>query len=275
MSIEQTAEAVFTTVSSGMADGVTEITTRRGYDIRDFSLLACGGGGALCGAHMAELLNTKNVLIPEFAASFCAWSMFCLDVGRDYIRTYISQLGKADTKTINKLFDEMIDEALREFEALHVTREQMQVSMSADVRYLGQFHEIEMSLPHQGVAREDLDRLEQEFHQKHKELFTFMLPQASIEVRSLRLIATIKSEAIDLPKLDRPSHGQQAIKRRRPCFFKGEWLDTPIYDSSKVGSGDVIKGHAIVETPTTTIVIPPHFVCTVDQYGTYILTKED
>ena len=89
MSIEQTAEAVFATVSSHMADGVTEITTRRGYDIRDFSLLACGGGGALCGAFMAEILNTKNVLIPEFAASFCAWSMFCLDVGRDYIRTYM------------------------------------------------------------------------------------------------------------------------------------------------------------------------------------------
>jgi N-methylhydantoinase A len=273
LGIEETAEAIFVTVSSGMADGVTEITTRRGYDIRDFSLLACGGGGPLCGAHMAELLNTKNVIIPEFAASFCAWSMFCLDVGRDYIRTYISDLDTADTAVINRLFEEMIEEALREFKALHATREQLQIVKSADTRYLGQFHEIEMHLPCEEIAPEGLRDLKEEFHRKHKELFTFTLPQVPIEIRSLRLIATIKSPAIDLPKLERPSHGKAAIKRNRQCFFKGQWLDTPIYDSTKVGVGDAIKGHAIVETPTTTLVIPPGFVCTVDQYGSYILRK--
>ena len=159
-----------------MADGVTEITTRRGYDIRDFSLLACGGGGALCGAFMAELLHTKNVLIPEFAASFCAWSMFCLDVGRDYIRTYISKIDKADTAAINRLYEEMADEALMEFKALHVTREQMNIVKSVDTRYLGQFHEIEMKLPEGEISASHLEDLKQEFHKKHKELFTFSLP---------------------------------------------------------------------------------------------------
>lgn len=275
LSIEQTAEAIFTTVSSHMADGVTEITTRRGYDIRDFSLLACGGGGALCGAFMGEILNTKNVLIPEFAASFCAWSMFCLDIGRDYIRTYINKIDTADTAAINKLYNEMIDAALVEFKALNVTRDQLKIVKSVDARYQGQFHEIELPLPDAEISGKHLEYLKEEFHKKHKELFTFALPHVDIEIRSLRIIASVKSKAIDLPKFERvPLKDDGARKKNRKCFFKGEWLDTPIYDGLLVGAGETIRGHAIVETPTTTIVIPPDFKCTVDQFGTYILTNK-
>ena len=275
MGIEETAEAMFTTVSSGMADGITEITTRRGYDIRDFSLLACGGGGALCGAFMGDLLNTKNVIIPQFAASFCAWSMFCLDVGRDYLRTCIGSLDNADPAAINKLYQEMIDEALSEFKVLNVSRDDLTIVKSADVRYVGQFHEIELNFPSDEITSAHLEIIKKEFHKKHNNLFTFSLPNVQIELRNLRLIASIKSNPIDLPKLEKPAdQGGELIKRRRPCFFKGAFMETPIYDGPKLGPGISIQGHAIVEEPTTTVVIPPGFSCTVDPYGNYILKKE-
>lgn len=275
LGVEQTAEAIFTTVSSSMANGVTEITTRRGYDIRDFSLLACGGAGALCGAFMDELLNTKNVIIPEFAASFCAWSMFCLDVGRDYLRTYINRIDLADTAAINALFYEMIDEALAEFKYLNVTRDQLSIVKSVDTRYLGQFHEIELKLPEGDISAKDLTDLKQAFHKKHEELFTFSLPNVGIEMRNLRMIASVKSKPIELPRHQQKSHGNGgSLKRERPCFFKGHFVDTPIYDGLLVGVEEKIKGHAIVETPTTSIVIPPGFTCKIDPYGTYILNRE-
>jgi N-methylhydantoinase A len=275
MTIEAAAQAVLTTVSSNMADGITEITTRRGFDVRDFSLLACGGGGGLCGAFMAELLNTKNVIIPEFAASFCAWSMFCLDVGRDYLRTYISKLDEADPKIINRLYQEMIEEALAEFKVLNVSRKDLTIVKSADVRYAGQFHEIELNLSAGEVSRKDLERLKMDFHRKHDELFTFSLPQVEIELRNLRLIASVKSSPIDLPKVEktvRPAN--EAVKRRRACFFQGEWMDTPIYDGTLLGPGSAIQGHAIVEEPTSTLVIPPGFACSIDLYGNYVLKRE-
>jgi N-methylhydantoinase A/oxoprolinase/acetone carboxylase beta subunit len=80
---------------------------------------------------------------------------------------------------------------------------------------------------------------------------------------------------IDLPELGRRANGIKSLKRRRQCFFQGKFMDTPIHDASLVGAGETIKGHAIVETPTTTIVIPPGFICSLDKYGTYILRKED
>lgn len=275
MSIEEAAQAIFTTVSSGMADGITEITTRRGYDVREFSLLVCGGGGALCGAFMVELLDTKNVIVPKFAASFCAWSMFCLDVGRDYLRTYISSFDAADPKTINNLYQEMIDEALGEFEVLNVSREDLTIVKSADVRYAGQFHEIELNLSTEKITKKDLESLKKDFHEKHEELFTFSLPNVQIELRNLRLIASVKSDPIDLPKIEKTvNKPDDSIKRRRQCFFNGEFMDTPIFDGVLLNAGTRIQGHAIVEEPTTTIVIPPGFDCNIDQYGNYILSRE-
>jgi N-methylhydantoinase A len=168
----------------------------------------------------------------------------------------------------------MIEEALEEFNALNVTKDQLTIEQSMDTRYLGQFHEIELPLPEEEITAQSLEKLKQEFHKKHNELFTFSLPHVKIEIRSLRMIATVKSKTIELPKLERSSSGKAAVKRQRQCFFKGRFMDTPIYDGLLVGAGDILKGHAIVETPSTTIVIPPGFTCNVDQYGTYILKRE-
>ncbi|MBN2058863.1 MAG: hydantoinase/oxoprolinase family protein [Deltaproteobacteria bacterium] len=275
MSVEQAAEAIFTTVSSSMVDGITEITTRRGYDVREFSLLVCGGGGALCGAFMGELLNTKNVLVPRFAASFCAWSMFCLDVGRDYLRTYISSFDSAEPQIINGLYKEMIDEALEEFKVLHVSRADLTIIKSADVRYAGQFHEIELNLSSEKITRKDLEHLKLDFHKKHEELFTFSLPKEEMELRNLRLIASVKSHPVDLPEIPKKYNKvEDLLKLRRQCFFKGQLMDTPIYDGTLLSEGTRIEGHAIIEEPTTTVVIPPGFVCNIDRFGNYILNRE-
>jgi hypothetical protein len=67
--------------------------------------------------------------------------------------------------------------------------------------------------------------------------------------------------------------GDATLKRRRPCFFKGKFMDTPIYDGALLSPGNSIQGHAIVEEPTSTLVIPPGFTCTIDPYGNYLLKR--
>jgi N-methylhydantoinase A len=275
MSIEEAAQAIFTTVSSDMSDGITEITTRRGYDVREFSLLACGGGGALCCAFMAALLNTKSVIVPKFAASFCAWSMFCLDIGRDYLRSYLSKLDEANPTQINMIYQEMIREALAEFQVLNVSREDLIIEKSADVRYAGQFHEIELRFAPGELSEKDIEGMENGFHKKHEELFTFSLPSVPIEFRNLRLIAKVKSKKIQIPEIEKTANNlSDPIKRSRPCYFGGNFIETPIYDGTRLRAGINIQGNAIIEEPTTTIVIPPGFNCNIDQYGNCIITRE-
>jgi N-methylhydantoinase A len=125
------------------------------------------------------------------------------------------------------------------------------------------------------ITREELERVKADFHKKHEELFTFSLPQVQIELRNLRLIASVKSDPIDLPKIEKAAHKDGvSLKRRRPCFFKGRFLDTPVYDGALLSPGSSIQGHAIVEEPTSTLVVPPGFTCTIDPYGNTILKRE-
>jgi len=274
MTIEQAAEAMFTTVNSNMADEITEISTRMGYDVRDFALLAIGGGGPLCGAFMADVLGMKDVIVPRFAASFCAWSMFALDIGRDYVRSFISLHDKASPDAINQLYQNMVDEAFIDFKALHISKEDILFTKSADLRYHAQYHEIQMELPAGEITSKSIERVIKDFHKKHEELYTFALPWVPVEFRNLRLIAKVGVKKNKLKKIaSGPKDPSRALKRKRPCFSNGKFVNTPVYDSSRLKPGNVIIGLAIVEEPTTTVVIPRGFDCTLDEYENYMIRR--
>jgi len=274
MSVIQAAEAVMTTVNAHMADGISEISTRRGFDIREFTLLAIGGGGGLCGAALADLLGIKEAIVPKFSSSFSAWSMFALDVGRDYLRSYISSAQAADTDKINDLYDDMLREARHEFKALNISKEDIIVEKSADVRYAGQYHEIEMALPPGRIQANDMAAMEKEFHARHKELFSFSLAWVPVEIRNLRLTARVKAAKKSLPEIEKGSDDPSAaLKRKRMCFFNGQQMETAIYEGARLQADNVLYGPAIIEEPTTTVVIPQGFNCLVDAYGNYRIRK--
>jgi N-methylhydantoinase A/oxoprolinase/acetone carboxylase beta subunit/N-methylhydantoinase B/oxoprolinase/acetone carboxylase alpha subunit len=274
LSLEEAAQAIFTTSNSNMSDEITRITTKTGYDIREFSLIACGGGGAMCGAFWGDILNCKNVVVPNYASSFCAWSMFTLDVGRDYVRSYIHLLKAAKPDEINSLYKEMLQEALAELKIFNVSINDLNITKSADLRYRGQYHEVEISLPEKNITSNNLEQLANSFHKKHEELYTFSLPWIPVELRNLRLIVKIKGEKLKLIKIPQGSKDPAgAMKRTRKCYFQGKYIETPVYDSEKLEAGNIIKGPAIIEVPTTTAVVPPNFECTVDDYNNYVLTR--
>jgi N-methylhydantoinase A len=274
LSIEKAAQAIFTTINATMADEITRITTKMGYDIRDFSLLACGGGGAMCGAFWLDILKCKKVIVPNYASSFCAWSMFTLDIGRDYARSYIRPLSTSKAEEINQLYEDMTQEALTELKVFHVARKDLSVTKSADLRYMGQYHEVEIELPARDIAAKDAEQLAKIFHQKHETLYTFSLPWVPIEIRVLRLVAKVKGQKIDLIRIPKGTKDpSKAIKRKRKCFFEGKYTETMVYDSEKLKAGNVISGPAIIEVPTTTAVIPRNFLCKVDDFNNYIITR--
>lgn len=274
VSLDQAAQNIFTIVNNNMADGIAEISTKRGFDVRDFSLLAAGGGGPLCGVFVADILGMKKTVIPRLAASFCAWSMFFLDTGRDYVRSYIRPLDQADPIEMNDLFADMLREALQEFKELNIPSQQIVVEKYADVRYRGQYHEVEMKLENGLVTASDFGKLEAAFHRKHDELYTVSLPWVPIEIQNLRIIAKVTAKHIETERIASGTiDASQALKNIRKCCFNGEFVDTPIYDGSKMKARNQVIGSAVVEEPSYTIVIPPGFLCRVDDYGNYITVK--
>lgn len=272
MDVAETALAIFTTVNTNMADAITEISTRKGFDVRDFSMMAFGGATPLCAAFIADLLNVKKVVIPNFAATFSAWSMFSLDIGRDYLRSYICPLTAALPADVNRLYDAMFKEAQTDFEGLKVAQSEMMLAKSVDVRYVGQYHEVEMNLPEGEVTSEVIERLAEQFHRKHKELYTFSLPWVPVEIRNLRLIAKVRGQKIAMGRIPKGNEDPSAAQKPgRKCYFGGDYRTTAIYDGDKLRVGNVVVGPAVIEEPLTTLVIPQAHRCEIDEYGNYLV----
>lgn len=276
-SVEQAAQTIFSIGNANMADAISVVTTKNGHDVRDFSLFALGGAGATHAAFLAEALGIPEVIVPPFASLFCAWSMFTVDIGRDYLRSYVTPEENVDTDTINRLYREMTDEALNEFTAFGVGHEDLEIKKTMEFRYKAQFHDVEVTdVPENDLSAEDFEGVIESFHKKYEELYVYSLRFYKVELRSLGLTVKVKKKE-DIKIMELPSgtaDASAALKRERMCLFNGEQVQTPVYDSEKLKANNMIAGPAIIEVPTTTVVVPQSWNCEVDKYGNYIIRRE-
>ncbi len=273
MDVPAAADAIFTTVNAFMADAIAEVSTKRGYDVRDFTLVAGGGAGPIHADFIADRLGIPRVLVPSVAALYSAFGMFAMDLGQDYARSYVARAGGADVAAMNKLFAEMEAEARAGFAAMGVAAGQVRLQRTAEMRYIGQFHEVETEVPVGALGPAELEATLAAFHRKHEALYTFAMPWKGVEFLTLRVKATVPNAPFHLQALAGGSaHAGAALKRRRPCRFNGRLADTPIYDGDRVRAGNVIAGPAVIEE-TTTVVVPEGFRCRVDDAKTYTLER--
>jgi N-methylhydantoinase A len=270
----ETAQAVFDSVNATMADKITKISTKRGHDVRDFVLVVGGGGGPVHAGFLADHLEIPTVYIPSVAALLSAFGMFAMDLGQDYARTFIARAANADIDTMNRLYHEMEAEALEALQSHGVPKSDIVLRRTADIRYIGQFHEVETEVARGKVTRKAVDKAVADFGRKHEELFTFSMPWKGTEILTLRLKASAPKAPFHLPKLEKGGDDPgAALKRSRMCWFQGTEVDTPVYDGEALRAGNVIAGPAIIEEPTTTVVIPGRYRCTVGDHRNYLLER--
>lgn len=277
LDVSSAAQAIFTTVNSLMADKMIEITTKRGYDVRDFALVVGGGAGPVHGAHLAELLEIPTVVIPRYAATYSAFGMLNMEVGRDFARSIVSRVKLLNLARLDGLFSEMEAEARRVLGEIGVPPGEVVRRRSVEMRYVGQFHEVEVvAVPPGKIGAEELEAIVKAFHRRHKELYTFDMPDREVELLNARLKATARREPLrlaEVPEAEGPA--SQALKRSRSVLWsKGNgYAETPVYDGDRLAAGHVLDGPAIIEERTTTVVIPAAYRCRVDGVRNYILSR--
>lgn len=274
MSTTEAAEAVRTTVDAYMADKITEVATRRGIDLRDFTLVVGGGAGPVHAASIADLLHIPRVVIPPIAATYSAFGMFAMDIGRNYARSYIARAEELDLDRINELYAEMERDACAGFAELGVTADRLVFKRTADMRYRGQFHEVEVDFPLGTVGPAAVEQGIANFHARHHELYTFNMPWQGVQFLTFRVRVTTPRAAFELRRADAVAETAEAARKRtRVCRWHGADVDTPVYDGALLRSGHTFDGPAIIEETTTTVVIPPAYSCLVDVRRNYLLTR--
>lgn len=275
MDTVQAAHSIFTLANMTMADEIIKVSTKRGYDVRQATMIGGGGGGPVHAGFIADRLNIPSVIIPSVASLYSAFGMYAMDIGEDYARSHVRRVDAADPSDIGALYQEMEEEALAAFKKIGIDGKDVKFRRTIDMRYIGQFHEVEVDVEDGQFDADSLATTTAEFSTKHNELFTFAMPWKAVELLTLRVKATTPNAAFNLPEI--PSGGVDASpakKQVRPCYFGNGYIDVQVYDGSKLTADNEISGPAIIEETTTTVVIPENYDCLVNANKNYVLTRK-
>ncbi len=256
-------------VNANMVDAIREVSVRRGHDPRRFVLVAAGGAGPIHACAIARELDIGLVLVPREASVMCAAGQLLSDLRHDFVRSCVMSLDRLDRDRVEGHFRDLRRAATDALLAEGVPRHRIAVSSAADVRYVGQFSEVEVPVPETAMTEAVVAALACEFHRIHESLNGYSMPDAAAEIVNLRVVGRGLAGSEAMPE----SGGAEgtALTGRRQAFVEDSFREVPVYDGHRLASGEDVAGPAIVEQETTTVVVPPEYQLTCDAFGNYLV----
>lgn len=273
MTVEEAALGIIRIANSNMLNALKLISVRKGHNPREFSLVAFGGGGSMHAPALAKELGVKKVIVPVASSVFSAWGMLMTDLRHDYIQTYIRRINELNPIELNKEWNSIEVQALKQYQEEGVSEEKVLFTRFADIRYLGQEHTVKVPVPNGEWSDETLKEVVKRFGDLHEQHYTFKLEGTPAEIVNLHLTAFGKVLKPKMKKINSiNSNIQEAYKETRPVYFEEEgWVETKVYSRSLFGKGMEVSGPAIVEEQSASTVIYPGQSLTVDEYGNLII----
>jgi N-methylhydantoinase A len=216
-------------------------------------------------------------LVPKFASCLCAFGQVISDVKYNFLASAPLRLHReADLTELNQAFVDMETRGRQQLEADGFGAERIKIQRSVEMRYLGQIHECTVTIPNGEITADTVDDILAAFHRRHEALFTYSEPHNPVELVNLESTVTGLVDKPALPRLETGNDGgARAHDGFRPMLFdqSGEWVETPVYRGELLQAGCRIVGPAVIEEPTTTIVIRPSWQATLHESGTYHVTR--
>jgi N-methylhydantoinase A len=269
---EATADAVLTVVNEHMVGAIAEITVNEGVDPRDSLLVAGGGAAGLNIVQIARRLGAGDVLIPRAAGALSATGIHHSDLVADEKAAGFAQSRTFDAERINGLLDTLSGRLAGFVERLRAKGvEGITTEVFAEARYEYQLWELEIPVPVRRFSGpEDVAALTDAFHAAHERVFAVSEPGQDVEFTSWRVRVT--AALGEAPVVSRPPMGDTPLAPRttRRAYFSGTgWVETPVFTGETLLPGAEVEGPAVIEEPTTTIVVPPRSVATATSAESY------
>jgi N-methylhydantoinase A/oxoprolinase/acetone carboxylase beta subunit len=263
LTIEELAEGIVRVANANMERAIRVVSVQRGYDPREFTLVAFGGAGGMHACEIAQHLEIGTVIVPRFAGVLSALGMLLADATKDYSTSVLQPSETIRTADLELRFKPLLAEGQRELKAEGFDRNRQVIERLVDVRYVGQSYEI--TLPFSA----DYQR---EFHRSHRRLYGYLDPARPTEVVNLRVKA---SGITDKPMLPRRAlrHRQAKPSSIRPSRFNGRMWRTAFYRWDELAPGAYAHGPAVITGGEATVVVPPTFGFRVDGFGNVLLRQ--
>lgn len=274
ISVVEAAHGIFKVINSNMADAIRVVSVERGHDPRDFYLVSAGGACSIHAVKLVQEVGTPRIIVPTVASVFCALGMLEADLKHDFVRTFRSKLSALDVRALNRVFDELGEEGKKLLIKEGIRKENMRIRKSLDMRYVGQHHEVLVEIPSGELAREDIEEIKKIFHGAHEKLYTYSDLESDIEIINARTTAIGIVPKVEIKRQEwSGKSSEHALKDRREVYFEefGGFVQTPVYDRSKLKYGNTVEGPAILEEVTTTTVVFPGSIASIDPYGNVVI----
>jgi N-methylhydantoinase A len=272
--LKKAAAGIIDIVNENMYGALRLVSVEKGFDPRDFALIAFGGAGPLHANALARLMSSWPVIIPPGPGVLCAQGDATTSVRDEASRTFIRPFSQTSTREVVKIFRQLAAQAAKALDQEGIPRTEQRATYQVDIRYHGQGLLLTVDFEVDELDRLGLNVIGTRFDDMHRQLFTFALPEEK-EIVNLRAVAQGKPTAVRAMRIAKGgSDASGAVLASHNIFVDGRDQKAMLYDRTKLQAGNVVKGPAVIlQMDTTTLILPGH-AGKVDDFGNILITPE-
>ena len=266
------AEGIIKIVNESMLGALRLVSVEQGYDPRDFAMVGFGGAGPLHANALGVLCGSWPVIVPPGPGVLCAYGDATTQVRDEASRTYVTRVDSISAEDLIIELEQLRQRATESFKTDGISESELEISYQADFRYAGQAFQLSLGVTIDQLRRDGLGALTDDFDRQHEQLFTFAHGRDH-EIVIIRAVVKAKSGlTADLTEV---SEGKTELAMAKihstEVYVDENWHEAVIYDRSKLSTGTVVPGPAIVvEMDSTTLILPAH-AATIDKVGNLLI----
>ncbi len=269
------ARGIVRLANDAMLNALNLISLNRGFDPRDFTLVAFGGGGPMHGVALARELGIAKVVIPEAASVFSAWGMLMADLRRDSFRSRVLDLVDEEMATIAQTFTDVRIELDENMMADGVPQDAIRHEYLARLRYQNQEHTIEVPVDEDELNGGAASPIIERFHDRYEAEYTYRL-DAPVEFVGVHITGRADAGRPDLVDEERVDAGSVEPSAHRRVDFADEGVfETPCFRADDLRPGHKLDGPAIIEGAGTSVVVHPNCLVEIDGFRNIHITLTD
>jgi 5-oxoprolinase (ATP-hydrolysing)/N-methylhydantoinase A len=264
LSAVEAAWGIHKVVTENMAAAARIHIVEKGRDPRRYAMVGFGGAGPAHAAGVARILGIREVIVPQASGAASCLGFLVAPLSFEHARSHPVRLtDDIDAAAVNRILDELEQQGRAQLTAAGVATSDITVERTADMRLVGQMHEINVVLPADAIDRASLPEIRRAFAETYARQYAAVHEGATVEAISFRVHVSGPKPVLDLGEPD----GSGATAKRkgvRQAWFGNGFVETPVYDRYALAPGDRIAGPAIIEEREATTVLPPGDSLTVD-----------
>ena len=275
ISVEHSAYGTHQIAASNMIRAIKSVSTERGRDPREYTLLAFGGNGPLFAAAMAEALRMHRVVIPPSPGLFSSFGLLRTNVEYHYSRTFRRLLRNVDLTRLNEAWDRLVLDARDQLSADGFSEARIRIRRTASMHYQGQSFELTTPVPGGTLTEENVAIMEEAFGQEHERTYGHRAgPEEPVEIVNIQVVGEgIPDRPRASEKMEKisPPRAGTGTKTSRRAYFgpNAGWLETSVVERADLTSWR--EGPCIVEEYDATCLLPPGARATLDEYGNIVM----